>query len=119
EREYAVPPLGLPPVVVRKLEPSNVGTFEVEIRQYAAVQLFVERAQAVKADFAVTPANAPALAEICSQLDGLPLAIELAAAWVKLFPPQALLTRLSSRLKLLTGGARDLPVRQQTLRSTI
>jgi len=119
EREYAVPPLGLPPAVVGAFEGSNIPTFDVEIRQYEAVRLFVERAQAVKADFAVTNANAPAVAEICSQLDGLPLAIELAAARVKLFPPQALLTRLSSRLALLTGGARDLPVRQQTIRSTI
>ncbi len=119
EREYAVPPLGLPPAAVRTLERSNVQTFEVEISQYEAVRLFIERAQAVKADFAVTNANAPAVAEICYRLDGLPLAIELAAARVKLFPPQALLARLGSRLKLLTGGARDLPARQQTIRSTI
>ena len=83
------------------------------------MQLFIERAQAVQADFAVTNENAPAVAEICERLDGLPLAIELAAARVKLFPPQALLARLDSRLKLLTGGARDLPARQQTLRNTI
>jgi predicted ATPase len=76
-----------------------------ELTQYAAVQLFIERAQAVKADFAVTNANAPAVAEICYRLDGLLLAIELAAARVKLFPPQALLGRLSSRLQLLTAGA--------------
>src|SRR6266508_1873801 len=119
EREYAVPPLGLPPAAVRTLERSNVQTFEVEISQYEAVRLFIERAQAVKADFAVTNANAPAVAEICYRLDGLPLAIELAAARVKLFPPQALLKRLGSRLKLLTGGTRDLPARQQTIRSTI
>src|SRR6266545_610699 len=127
EREYAVPPLGLPPAAVRPLrqaqgellERSNVQAFEVDINQYEAVRLFIERAQAVKADFAVTNANAPAVAEICYRLDGLPLAIELAAARVKLFPPQALLARLGSRLKLLTGGARDLPARQQTIRSTI
>jgi predicted ATPase/class 3 adenylate cyclase len=119
EREIAVPPLALPPAAVRVLERSNVRTFEMEISQYESVRLFIERAQAVKADFAVTNENAPAVAEICYQLDGLPLAIELAAARVKLFPPPALLTRLSSRLAFLTGGARDLPLRQQTIRSTI
>ena len=87
--------------------------------QYAAVRLFVERAQDVKAEFAVTNENAPAVAEICARLDGLPLAIELAAARIKLLPPQALLGRLESRLKLLTGGARDREPRQQTLRGTI
>jgi predicted ATPase/class 3 adenylate cyclase/DNA-binding CsgD family transcriptional regulator len=133
EREFAVAPLGLPPRSNatqhtastalgrtnenRTLDPSVAAV--AELTQYAAVQLFIERAQAVKADFAVTNANAPAVAEICYQLDGLPLAIELAAARIKLFSPQALLTRLSSRLKLLTGGARDLPERQQTIRTTI
>jgi len=118
EREFTVPPLGLPPS-----ERSNVQTFErsnVEtLTQYEAVRLFIERAQAVKADFVVTNANAPVVAEICHRLDGLPLAIELAAARIKLFPPQALLARLGSRLKLLTSGARDLPERQQTIRNTI
>jgi predicted ATPase len=90
-----------------------------DLTQYEAVRLFIERAQAVKADFALTNVNAPAVAEICYRLDGLPLAIELAAARAKLFPPQALLARLDSRLKLLTGGARDLPARQQTIRNTI
>ncbi|MFU8772263.1 MAG: ATP-binding protein, partial [Anaerolineales bacterium] len=89
------------------------------VSQYAAVRLFVERAQAVKPDFMLTSETAPVVAEICIRLDGLPLAIELAASRIKLFPPQALLERLSSRLKLLTGGARDLPARQQTLRDTI
>src|SRR5262245_57496526 len=87
--------------------------------QYEAVRLFIARAQAAKSSFTVTNENAPAVAEICCQLDGLPLAIELAAARVKLFPPAALLARLSHRLALLTGGPRDLPARQQTLRSTI
>jgi predicted ATPase len=81
--------------------------------------LFIQRAQAVKPDFAITNETAPAVAEICYQLDGLPLAIELAAARIKLFSPQALLARLKSRLDVLTSGARDLPARQQTLRSAI
>ena len=89
------------------------------LSQYAAVALFIERAQAVKPDFQVTNTNAPAVAEICTRLDGLPLAIELAAARVKLFPPQALLARLGQRLPLLTRSARDVPARQQTLRKTI
>jgi predicted ATPase len=89
------------------------------LSQSAAVQLFVERAAAAKPDFAITDENAPAVAELCQRLDGLPLAIELAAARSTLFPPEALLARLSSRLQLLTGGPRDLPARQQTLRNTI
>src|SRR5206468_722244 len=72
-----------------------------------------------RSDFQITPANAAAVAEICARLEGMPLAIELAAARLKLFAPEALLARLSSRLALLTGGARDLPVRQQTIRNTI
>jgi predicted ATPase/class 3 adenylate cyclase len=120
EHEYAVPPLGLPPTTDDRRPTTgrwrpNLHT----ITQYEAVRLFIERAQAARADFAVTNDNAPAVAEICYRLDGLPLAIELAAARVKLFPPQALLTRLDNRLKLLTGGARDLPARQQTIRNTI
>ena len=83
------------------------------------MQLFVQRAQDVKPDFTVTNDNAPAVAEICYRLDGLPLAIELAAARIKLLTPQAMLARLEHRLPLLTGGARDLPVRQQTLRGAI
>jgi tetratricopeptide (TPR) repeat protein len=83
------------------------------------VALFIERAQAVKADFAVTNANAPAVAEVCVRLDGLPLAIELAAARAKLLSPQAMLARLGQRLDLLISGPRDMPARQQTLRATI
>jgi predicted ATPase/class 3 adenylate cyclase len=111
EQEFAVPPLGLPD----HRHPAPLERFG----QYEAVRLFIERAQAVKADFTVTNDNAPAVAEICVRLDGLPLAIELAAARIKLFPPQALLSRLDQRLTFLTGGARDLPARQQTLRNTI
>jgi predicted ATPase len=88
------------------------------VSQYEAVALFIARAQAVKSDFQVTNASAPAVAEICASLDGLPLAIELAAR-IKLFSPQALLARLGQRLAVLTGGARDAPARQQTLRDTI
>jgi predicted ATPase/class 3 adenylate cyclase len=111
EHEYVVPPLALPDR--HQLPPLE------QLAHYDAVRLFIERARAVKADFAVTNANAPAVAEICSRLDGLPLAIELAAARSKLFPPGALLARLRKRLDLLTEGARDLPARQQTIRNTI
>jgi len=111
EHELEVPPLGVP-------DPANLPEIDA-LSEYEAVALFIERAQAVKADFAVTKANAPALAEICVRLDGLPLAIELAAARAKLLSPQALLARLEDRFDLLTGGPRDMPERQQTLRATI
>ncbi|HSJ87491.1 MAG TPA: AAA family ATPase [Anaerolineales bacterium] len=107
-----VPPLSLPSADHR-------GSSVEQLTQYEAVRLFIERVQAVKPDFQVTNENAPAVAEICFRLDGLPLAIELAAARIKLFSPQALLERVGSRLQLLRGGARDLPLRQQTLRDTI
>jgi predicted ATPase/DNA-binding CsgD family transcriptional regulator len=90
-----------------------------ELTQYGAVRLFIQRALAVKPDFQVTHDNAPAVAGICLQVDGLPLAIELAAARVRLLTPEAILTRLDHRLRLLVGGARDLPARHQALRSTI
>ncbi|HYK49316.1 MAG TPA: tetratricopeptide repeat protein, partial [Terriglobales bacterium] len=89
------------------------------LAQNSAVELFVQRAAAVGPDFAMTAENAPAIREICSRLDGLPLAIELAAARTKVLSPGAMLDRLQSRLQLLTGGALDLPERQQTLRKTI
>ncbi|MGH2699506.1 MAG: ATP-binding protein, partial [Actinomycetota bacterium] len=111
EHEFQVPPLELP-------ELDYLPDIE-ELSRHSAVKLFVERAQAVKADFALTNANARIIAEICHRLDGLPLAIELAAVRVKLLPPAVLLDRLSSRLGLLTGGPRDLPARQQTLRNAI
>ncbi len=106
-----MPPLDLP-------DPAHLPAIS-SLSQYEAVALFIERARAVKADFAVTNANAPAVAEICVRLDGLPLAIELAAARAKLLSPQALLARLEQSLDLLTGGPRDAPARQQTLRATI
>ena len=87
--------------------------------QNSAIELFVQRATSVRPNFVITPDNAPAIAEICARLDGLPLAIELAAARTKVLSPLAMLTRLQSRLQLLTGGARDLPERQQTLRNAI
>jgi predicted ATPase/class 3 adenylate cyclase len=111
EHEYPLAPLPLP-------DPAHLPPVE-GMSQYEAVRLFIARAQAVKPDFTVTIANAPAVAEICFRLDGLPLAIELAAALVKMLPPQALLKRLEQRLPLLTGGARTLPARQQTMRNAI
>jgi predicted ATPase len=111
EKEVMVPPLELPDV--------QQDASAERLLQSAAMQLFVARARDVRPDFAVTNANARALAEICARLDGLPLAIELAGRRIKLLSPEALLARLSSRLDLLTSGACDLPLRQQTLRKTI
>jgi predicted ATPase/transcriptional regulator with XRE-family HTH domain/Tfp pilus assembly protein PilF len=114
EQQFPVPGLEAP-------DPHAAPAHEraADYADYAAVRLFAERAQAVKPDFELTEKDAPIVAEICARLDGLPLAIELAAARSRLFPPHALLTRLQSRLNVLTGGARDLPVRQQTLRDAI
>jgi predicted ATPase/class 3 adenylate cyclase/DNA-binding CsgD family transcriptional regulator len=111
ERDFPVPPLELP-------DPKRLPELDV-LSHNAAIALFLQRAQAVKPDFQLTNANARAIVEICVRLDGLPLAIELAAARMKLLPPQALLARLDQRLAALTGASRDLPVRQQTLRNTI
>jgi predicted ATPase/class 3 adenylate cyclase len=111
EQLYPVPPLTLP----GPAESSDAGA----IAHSEAVQLFVERAQAARPDFALTVPHAPVVAEIVRRLDGLPLAIELAAARVRLLPPAALLKRLESRLSVLTGGPRDAPVRQRTLRDEI
>ena len=111
EHEFPVPALAVPDL--RCMPPVEV------LSQYPAVALFVQRAVAAKPDFELNRQNAPAVTEICTRLDGLPLAIELAAARVKVLSPSSMLTRLASRLQLLTGGARDLPTRQQTLRGAI
>jgi predicted ATPase/serine/threonine protein kinase len=111
EHEFSVPPLKLPST---EQLPSTDGLMQCE-----SVALFVSRAQAAKPSFTLTERNAPAVAEICMRLDGLPLAIELAAPRVKLLSPQSILKRLQNRLKLLTGGARDLPARQRTMRAAI
>ncbi len=111
EHEFPVPSLALPDFT--HLPESEA------LSQYAAVALFLERARTVKPDFQLTPANARAIAEICIRLDGLPLAIELAAARSKLLPPQALLARLRHHLHVLTSAAQDVPIRQQTLRNTL
>jgi len=111
EHQFSVPPLALPD---RKHLPDDRALADVP-----AVDLFIQRAQAIRPDFQLTPGNAAAIAVICIRLDGLPLAIELAAARVKWLAPEALLAWLDRRLQLLTGGARDLPERQQTLRNTL
>jgi predicted ATPase len=110
EQRFALPPLAVP-------DPGQPDVAAVE--SYPAVQLFVARAQAVLPDFHLTAATAPAVAEICVRLDGLPLALELAAARVLLLPPAELLGRLERRLRVLTHGPRDGPARQQTLRATL
>jgi predicted ATPase/class 3 adenylate cyclase len=110
EQEYRVEPLPLPDPAGDSLE---------ALRENHAVALFADRARAADHDFAVTAANAATVAEICARLDGLPLAIELAASRVKLLGPEALLERLGHRLPMLAAGARDLPERQRTLRSAI
>jgi predicted ATPase/DNA-binding CsgD family transcriptional regulator len=111
EYEFAVPPLAIP-------DPTRLPELAA-LSHYAAVALFIQRAQAVQPDFQLTPVNAHVIAEICVRLDGLPLAIELAATRVKLLSPQALLARLNQRMQILTSGARDAPMRHQSLRNTI
>jgi predicted ATPase/DNA-binding CsgD family transcriptional regulator len=111
EHEFPVPPLSVPDL-------HHLPDLAILSHQ-AAVALFLQQAQAVKPDFHLTEANARAIAELCARLDGLPLAIELAAARMKLFSPRALLARLGQRLSVLTGTSRDVPERQQTLRNTI
>jgi predicted ATPase len=112
EHEVPVDPLPLPATTTRD-DPLAAA------QASPAVQLFVERAQAVKPGFTLDESNASAVGAICRRLDGLPLAIELAAARVRVLPPKQLLARLDQRLTLLTGGSRDLPARQQTLREAI
>ncbi len=112
EQEFPVPPLGLPADSATHLDAAEAG-------QYEAVELFVERATAVQPRFNLTDDNAPQIVDICRRLDGLPLAIELAAARTRVLPVAAIHARLDQHLNLLTGGARDLPGRQQTLRGAI
>lgn len=111
ERVLVVPPLDLPDL-------ENLGSIH-NFSEYSAVQLFVQQAQLVNATFELGAENGPIIAEICLRLDGLPLAMELAAARIKILTPKMLLARLSNRLKLLTGGAHNLPERQKTLRNAI
>jgi len=111
EQEYPVPPLPVPDL--ERIEPLDL------LSQYESVQLFQQRAKAVKPGFEITSENAPMIAEICVRLDGLPLAIELAAARSKLLSPEMIRSRLESRLATLTIGSRDVPTRLQTLRGTL
>ncbi len=112
EHELPVPALAAPDLRSVPFAPEA-------LLRFPAVALFLERAKAVKHDFTITKENATAIAAICARLDGLPLAIELAASRIKLLSPATMRTRLESSLNLLTGGARDLPLRQQTLRGTV
>jgi hypothetical protein len=112
EQEFVVSPLRLPGPGAAMHNPAELGRVE-------AVQLFVDRARAVRSDFALSEQTAGAVADICERLDGLPLAIELAAAWARVLEPPELRARLQHRLPLLMAGARDLPPRQQTLRAAI
>ena len=112
EHQFPVPPLPLP-------EAEILASGNIPEHHSPAVELFLQRAQTVMPTFELTATNSAAVAQICRRLDGLPLAIELAAARIKLFSPRALLGMLDRSLRLLTGGARDLPERQQTLRDTV
>ncbi len=125
EQEYPVPGLPVPPITgtqggYEQARLAGAGPVDlVALATYEAVRLFIARAVAVRPDFVVTNANAPAVAAICARLHGMPLAIELAAARIKLLSPDAILARLEHQLNLLAAGARDLPARQQTLRGAI
>lgn len=118
EREFAVAPLDFPGEVETATTAEEIAAVS-KLENYAAVVLFIARARAVNSGFALTSGNARAVAEICRRLDGLPLAIELAAARLKMMSPPAILARLANQLQILTGGARDLPARQQTMRGAI
>src|SRR6266849_5476310 len=111
EREFPVAPLACP-------APTGNETVDALVR-YPALELFIDRAQNVRPDFRLAEANAASVAEICRRLDGMPLALELAAARIRVLPPEAMLGRLGDGLSLLIGGPRDLPGRQQTIRATI
>jgi predicted ATPase/class 3 adenylate cyclase len=126
EQEYPVPGLPAPPDTSRLSEverlnlPRALREFDIEtLTQFEAVRLFIARATAIRPGFTVTNANAPAVAGIAARLHGMPLAIELAAARVKLLTPDQILARLEQHLDVLTVGSRDLPERQQTLRGAI
>ncbi|HYN89854.1 MAG TPA: BTAD domain-containing putative transcriptional regulator, partial [Ardenticatenaceae bacterium] len=118
EHLFPVPPLAAP-FLAHVSEPAGPGEEWEALAAYPAVRLFAARAQAARPSFALAPGNDRAIAAICARLDGLPLAIELAAARIRFFAPDELLSRLERRLTLLVGGPRDLPARQQTLRDTI
>jgi predicted ATPase len=111
ERAWRVPSLAIP-------DPHSIMSPD-ELMRYSAVQLFVERAQAVQSHFGVTPRSAPVVVAICAQLEGLPLAVELAAAWVRVLGVEQILERLDDAVGLLVGGSRTAPSRQQTMRATL
>ncbi len=116
EQQFVVPPLPLPELPAH---PARQQIALASLEENPAVRLFIQRAGAVQPDFQLTQGNAASLAEICRRLEGIPLAIELAASRIKLLSPQALLARLERQLEILTGGARDLPERQRTMRATL
>src|SRR5262249_18144981 len=116
EQQYPVAPLALPP----RTPIENASSADVAgLAAYPSVALFVDRAQAVDPAFCLNEANAEAVVEVCIRLDGLPLAIELAAARIKVLSPPALAAKLTARFRVLTVGARDLPARHRTLRDAI
>ena len=120
EHDFPVPPLSLPPVLAPQGDSGRYTRLPLDdLGDYESVQLFVQRAVAYKSAFELNEENARVIASICRKLDGLPLAIELAAARIRVLSPQAILDRLQDRLTLLTSGARDLPSRQRTLRATV
>lgn len=112
EHEFPVSPLRVPPAATGRARTDD-------LRDYPAVELFVQRARAVRPEFRLSPENAEAVSQICARLDGLPLAIELAAARIRVFEPEAMLAQFQRRLPFLTGGARDLPDRHRTLKDAI